>query len=201
MKNWIFSFVVIIANFLGAQSVSPITGIPQFMGIPVEGDAVLFINKLKAKGFKVNQFDATVTTMSGIFLGSQVDEIMILHTPKTKQVWKVTVFNPEKTTWPRLKSEYQTLLSKLTSKYGEPSASLFSFLSPYEENDGYEMTAVAVEKTSIMAWWDLKFTNGDPSGSIMLELTKWKQNKISWENNMNAELKVKEQAELDAEEL
>lgn len=201
MKNWIFSLVVIIANFLGAQSVSPITGIPQFMGIPVEGDAVLFINKLKAKGFKVNQFDATVTTMSGIFLGSQVDEIMILHTPKTKQVWKVTVFNPEKTTWPLLKSEYQTLLSKLTSKYGEPSASLFSFLSPYEENDGYEMTAVAVEKTSIMAWWDLKFTNGDPSGSIMLELTKWKQNKISWENNMNAELKVQEQAELDAEEL
>ena len=46
MKNWIFSLVVIIANFLGAQSVSPITGIPQFMGIPVEGDAVLFINKL-----------------------------------------------------------------------------------------------------------------------------------------------------------
>jgi hypothetical protein len=35
----------------------------------------------------------------------------------------------------------------------------------------------------------------------MLEMTQWKQNKISWENSVNAALKEKEQAELDADEL
>ncbi len=201
MKNWIFCFVVIIANFLGAQSVSPVTGIPHFMGIPIEGDAVLFINKLKAKGFKVINYDANVTTMSGVFLGTLTNSIMIVHTPKSKQVWKVGVYMPEQNTWSSLKFEYQSLLSKLNNKYGEPATSFFSFMSPYEEGDGYELTAVQMEKSNIVAWWDLTFTDGTPSGLIMLEMTKWKQNSIIWENSVNTELKKKEQAELDAEEL
>ena len=201
MKKWIFSFVLVVANFLSAQSVAPVTGVPQFMGIPIEGDAMLFINKLKAKGFKVTKYDAKVTQMSGVFLGNVVNEISIIHTPKSKQVWKVVVYMQEQIGWSSLRSEYLTLLSKLNNKYGEPSTSYFSFLSPYEEGDGYEMNAVKLEKTNIIAWWNLTFQDGTESGTIQLELTKWKQNKILWENAANAALKVKEQAELDADEL
>ena len=201
MKKWIFSFVLVVANFLSAQSVAPVTGVPQFMGIPIEGDAMLFINKLKAKGFKVTTYDAIVTTMTGVFLGNVTNQILVIHTPKSKQVWKVAVYMQEQFGWSSLKSEYLTLLSKLNNKYGEPSTSYFSFLSPYEEGDGYEMNAVSLEKTNIVAWWNLTYKDGTESGTIMLELTKWKQNKISWENATNAALKVKEQAELDADEL
>jgi hypothetical protein len=63
------------------------------------------------------------------------------------------------------------------------------------------MNAVSLEKTNIVAWWNLTYKDGTESGTIMLELTKWKQNNISWENATNAALKVKEQAELDADEL
>jgi hypothetical protein len=201
MKNWIFSFVIVVANFLSAQSVAPVTGVPQFMGIPIEGDAVLFINKLKAKGFKVVKYDGVVTHMSGVFLGNVINEISIIHTPKSKIVWKVVVYMQEQIGWSSLKSEYLTLLSKLNNKYGEPSSSYFSFISPYEEGDGYEMNAVTLEKTNIVAWWNLTHQDGIESGTIFLELSKWKQNKISWENATNAALKVKEQAELDADEL
>ena len=201
MKKWILSFVIVVTNFLCAQSVAPVTGVPQFMGIPIEGDAVIFINKLKVKGFKVLNYDANVTTMSGVFLGTLTNSIMIVHTPKTKQVWKVGVYMPEQYTWSSLKFEYQTLLSKLNNKYGEPSSSYFSFTSPYEEGDGFELNAVQMEKSNIVAWWDLTFTDGTPSGLIMLEMTKWKQNSITWENSINTALKKKEQAELDAEEL
>ena len=90
MKKWIFSFVIVVANFLSAQSVAPVTGVPQFMGIPIEGDAVLFINKLKAKGFKVVKYDGVVTHMSGVFLGNVINEISIIHTPKYNIVWKVS---------------------------------------------------------------------------------------------------------------
>ncbi len=201
MKKWIFGFVIVVANFLSAQSVAPVMGVPQFMGIPIEGDAVLFINKLKAKGFKVKNYDATITTMSGVFLGSFTDEIRIIHTPKSKKVWKVSVFMPEQAGWSSLKFEYASLLSKLNNKYGEPSSSYFSFLSPYEEGDGFEMNAVTLDKTNIVAWWNLTYQDGAESGTIMLEMTKWKQNKISWENAVNAALKEKEQAELEAGEL
>jgi hypothetical protein len=201
MKKWIFSFVIVVANFLSAQSVAPVTGVPQFMGIPIEGDAMVFINKLKTKGFKVKKYDAIVTTMTGVFLGNVTNDVLIVHTPKSKIVWKVVVFMQEKIGWSSLKSEYLTLLSKLNNKYGEPSTSYFSFMSPYEEGDGYEMNAVTLEKTNIVAWWNLTYQDGAESGTIMLEMTQWKQNKISWENSVNAALKEKEQAELDAGEL
>jgi hypothetical protein len=201
MKKWILSFVIVVTNFLCAQSVAPVTGVPQFMGIPIEGDAVIFINKLKTKGFKVKKYDAIVTTMTGVFLGNVTNEVLIVHTPKSKKVWKVVVFLQEQIGWSSLKSEYQSLLSKLKNKYGEPSTSYFSFLSPYEEGDGYEMNAVEFEKTNIVAWWNLMYQDGTESGTIMLELSKWKQNKITWENATNGALKEKEQAELDAEEL
>jgi hypothetical protein len=201
MKKWILSFVIVVTNFLCAQSVAPVTGVPQFMGIPIEGDAVIFINKLKVKGFKVKKYDAIVTTMTGVFLGNVTNEVLIVHTPKSKKVWKVVVFLQEQIGWSSLKSEYQSLLSKLNNKYGEPSTSYFSFLSPYEEGDGYEMNAVEFEKTNIVAWWNLMYQDGTESGTIMLELSKWKQNKITWENATNVALKEKEQAELDAEEL
>ena len=74
-------------------------------------------------------------------------------------------------------------------------------MSPHEEGDGYEMNAVELEKTNIVAWWNLTHQDGTESGTITLELSKWKQNKISWENAVNAALKEKEQAELDADEL
>ncbi|MFM2229452.1 MAG: hypothetical protein RL607_710 [Bacteroidota bacterium] len=201
MKKWILSVVIVVTNFLCAQSVAPVTGVPQFMGIPIEGDAVIFINKLKVKGFKVKKYDAIVTTMTGVFLGNVTNEVLIVHTPKSKKVWKVVVFLQEQIGWSSLKSEYQSLLSKLNNKYGEPSTSYFSFLSPYEEGDGYEMNAVEFEKTNIVAWWNLMYQDGTESGTIMLELSKWKQNKITWENATNGALKEKEQAELDAEEL
>ena len=201
MKKWIFSFVIVVANFLSAQSVAPVTGVPQFMGIPIEGDAMLFINKLKAKGFKVKTYDAVVTTMTGVFLGNVTNEILIIHTPKSKKVWKVAVYMQEQIGWSSLKSEYVSLLSKLNNKYGEPSTSYFSFMSPYEEGDGYEMNAVSLEKTNIVAWWNLTYQDGNESGTIFLELSKWKQNKISWENATNAALQIKEQAELDSDQL
>jgi len=201
MKKWILSVVIVVANFLSAQSVAPVTGVPQFMGIPIEGDALVFINKLKSKGFKVKKYDAIVTTMTGVFLGNLTNEVLIIHTPKSKKVWKVVVYMQEQIGWSSLKSEYVSLLSKLNNKYGEPSSSYFSFMSPYEEGDGYEMNAVELEKTNIVAWWNLTHQDGTESGTITLELSKWKQNKISWENATNAALKVKEQAELDADEL
>ncbi len=201
MKKLLFTMFFIILGGINAQSVSPVTGIPHFMGIPIEGDAVLFINKLKVKGFKVINYNNNVTTMSGVFLGTLTNSILIVQTPKSKQVWKVGVYMPEQNTWSSLKFEYQSLLSKLNNKYGEPATSFFSFMSPYEEGDGYELTAVQMEKSNIIAWWDLTFTDGTPSGLIMLEMTKWKQNSIIWENSVNTALKKKEQAELDAEEL
>jgi hypothetical protein len=201
MKKWIFSFVIVVANFLSAQSVAPVMGVPQFMGIPIEGDAMLFINKLKAKGFKVKTYDAVVTTMTGVFLGNVTNEILIIHTPKSKKVWKVAVYMQEQIGWSSLKSEYVSLLSKLNNKYGEPSTSYFSFMSPYEEGDGYEMNAVSLEKTNIVACWNLTYQDGTESGTIFLELSKWKQNKISWENATNAALQIKEQAELDSDQL
>lgn len=201
MKKLIFSFVIVVANFLSAQSVAPVTGVPQFMGTPIEGDVMVFINKLKSKGFKVKKYDAIVTTMTGVFLGNLTNEVLIIHTPKSKKVWKVVVYMQEQIGWSSLKSEYVSLLSKLNNKYGEPSSSYFSFMSPYEEGDGYEMNAVELEKTNIVAWWNLTHQDGTESGTITLELSKWKQNKISWENAINAALKVKEQAELDADEL
>jgi len=153
----------------------------EFMGIKVEGDKAVFVNKLKAKGFVVTLADnPNAVTMKGTVGGKQYELILFL-TPTTKQVWKLSVYLPEATSWLKIKSEYEDYLGILTEKYGAPEKAYTFFSSPYEEGDGYEMSAIKLEKCHYSAFWS-------DSLGIWIEISKFKQVKIAYENAKNSAL-------------
>lgn len=159
----------------------------EFLGIKVDGNRQTCINKFLAKGFKVSiPPSKTVTSMKGT-VGGQPIELLIVVTPTSQKVWKFTVYLPEQNTWENLKYNYNYYVDLFTKKYGEPTNSYSNFNSPYSEGDGYEITGVVVEKCNYSAYWK----------DVYIEITKWKQVCINYENEVNGELNTQEKEQLN----
>jgi hypothetical protein len=160
----------------------------EFMGVKIDGTKPQAIQKFIAKGFKVKKQDDTWVQMLGVFNKKEV-ELYLSFTPISKKFWKLTVYFPESNNWSTLKNDYFYYKKILTEKYGEPTQSYESFLSPYEEGDGYEISAIVLEKCGYASFWlDLV---------IGLEISKYKQISISYENPILNQLQEKEKNNLD----
>ena len=94
------------------------------------------------------------------------------------------MYLPKKSDWSILKSEYFEYLTTLTNKHGPPNDSYNYFESPYKEGEGDEMQGVEMEKCNYVAFWK----------NIALYISRFKQIKISYENNINIELRDSEKA-------
>ena len=156
-------------------------------GVQVDGNKIDVVNKFKAKGFKVPITpSATVTTLRGSIDGVKYD-VLVCSTPITKKVWKIVVYLPEENNWYDLKNTYEKFYDLFVKKYGEPLASYNSFTSPYEDGDGYEMTAVAVEKCNYSAFWN----------EVWITISKFKQVGLNYENPTNSEIYSTEKEKLN----
>lgn len=165
----------------------------EFLGIKVEGNREQVISLFKSKGFVLssgNDMSKNVVRMEGNAAGKKI-ELGIVSTPISKTVWKFAIYLPEQSTWSSLKSDYEEYLKILTDKYGEPKSKYNFFSSPYKEGDGYEMTAVSVEKCGYAAFWP-------DNKNISLKISKWKQVCINYENTVNSALDDKEKATINS---
>ena len=181
-----------IIIFLTLCSICSFSFGQEFLGIKVDGKKDAVVNAFKAKGFKINTnsgINKDIVTLFGNAGGKNI-EIAIVCTPKTKTVWKFSVYLPEKASWFSLKSDYEDYLQILIDKYGEPNSKYAFFSSPYEEGDGYEMTAVGADKCTYSAFWSSEI-------GISIKISKFKQVNIAYENPKNSALDDKETAELN----
>lgn len=165
-----------------------------FMGIPIDGNINDFKNRLVDKGATLIKIHDKGTYKIGMksFAGRDIEYIFLVPSAKTKTIWKVLVIFIEKDSWYSLKSEYNTLLEQLTSKYGQPEKSYSTFLSPYEEGDGYEMTGVSVDKCLYFAYWK----NG-----VSIIISTYKQVVILYEDPINSDMAKKERNEAAVQQL
>jgi len=200
MKKITLSFIFgLFTLFTSAQSNRAATlstfgkEIPEFLGIEVDGKRDEVIEKFKAKGFivKGDINKGPVVAMKGS-VGNLNFELNIVSTPKSKIVRKFVVYLPEQSTWNSLLDDYTRFKKTLTDKYGNPQDSFNFFSSPYELGDGYEMTAVAAEKATYAAYWTLK------GYALSIEISKWKQVRIAYENENNSKIAEKEQKDIDS---
>lgn len=155
-----------------------ITYSQEFMGIKVEGTRESVIAKYKAKGFKVSIPPSDkVVTMEGIVDNNKV-EVLIVSTPVTHKVWQIQVYLPRDASWGDIKHRYESYLSLLTEKYGAPYSSFNFFKDPYYEGDGYEMSAITLNKVVYSAFWE----------NVAISISEWKQVCIKYENTENSKL-------------
>ena len=122
-----------------------------------------FISKLNAIGYTTAAVEDNAVVLKGDFAGKTDCSILVLGTAITKQVWKVCVIFPEKTSWGSLKNEYKALVESYTAKYGTPQSYAF-FSKPYYEGDGYELQAVKLNKCTYSSFY--KVLTGDIAVSI-----------------------------------
>lgn len=160
----IFSAVVSITN-VHSQNDTAIRHL-EFMGVPITGKVSDFSRKLQTKGFERMSKDND-GFLTGQFTGKE-SVIMMLETPKSKQVYTISVFlKDEFKTWETLKDEYNKYKTKLTKKYGIPdSRELFE--DPYYEGDGYEMQALRMGKCLYMSKFETL------AGDIILAMAEQK---------------------------
>jgi sRNA-binding regulator protein Hfq len=162
-----------------------------FDGVPVSGNLSTAIQKFKAKGYKLSKYIENGAIMKGV-AGTRDFELYISVTPKSKLVYKFTLYFSEQYTWINLKSEYERYVDLLTEKHGTPTAQYDFFSSPYEDGDGFEMTAVAVEKATFSSYWLNK-----NNLNLAISISKWKQVCIEYENAENIAIRNKEIAKIE----
>jgi hypothetical protein len=154
----------------------------EFMGIKVDGNVKDVISSFINKGFKITNLGVPdVTLMQGDYNRTHF-EVYIVSTPITKTVWKFGVYLPKKTNWNLLKSQYLEYRSSLIEKYGLPEESYSSFVSPYEEGDGFEITGVKVDKCNYSTFWNY----------VSISIAATMQVRITYENLENSELNKEE---------
>lgn len=171
MKKLIIAISIV---FITSNAISQ-----EFMGVPVAGNRTEVIAKFKAKGFYVtsNKADENTVTMKGRANGTLV-ELYASFTPISGKCWALTVYLPVQTSWYSLKQEYNEYLTFMIGKYGRPNAIYDLFIDPYYEGDGYELSAVRLEKCKYAAFWD----------KYSIEISRYLQVKIQYENTINSGL-------------
>lgn len=183
MKNYILSFLFAVSFYtVSAQS---------FDGVPISGDLPTAVAKFKAKGYTIRKYVENGVILDGKVASRNI-ELFVFVTPKTKKLFKVVAYFDEEISWMSLKSTYEVFYDILTEKYGYPDAKYNKFIDPYYEGDGYELQAVGVEKAIFSSYWFKK-----DNLTVALEISKYKQVSLTYENNIMMELKKKEQAEIE----
>lgn len=164
-----------------------------FKGISLKGTVNAFAQELVKKGCKILESKGNTITLKGEFVNKNC-EIIILGSNKTNMVWKAVAFLPEQTSWYSLKGEYNDLKKQFQQKYGEGESFEF-FSKPYYEGDGYEIQALSLEKCTYVTYFQTE------KGIIVVEISKYSQVRICYEDKINTELKNKEAEEIIRNEI
>ncbi len=170
-KLFLFLCTITCMNMLNAQEQHL-----EFKGITIDGPISTFVQQLEKQNFVFKEYQDGFAIMEGTFVGEDCT-LLILYTPNTKTVAKVAVYlDKEYTSWYSIKSAYNKLRDVYISKYGTTTSDYRFFSSPYEDGDGYEMTAIKIDKCHYAMFYD----NG-----ISLAIATTKQIKIIYEDTIN----------------
>ena len=178
MKNLILILILTFSSLFTTAQV--------FDGIPVSGNLDSFVKKMQGKKYNLTRLLEGGAIMNG-YLANQLVEIYIGSTPKTKQVNRLSLYFNEWQDWYKLKNDYDNIISVFIDKYGNPDTKYNQFLSPYGDT-GTEMTAVEMDKALFQSYWWKK-----DGANLAVQITKFKQVKIMYENIKNTELYEQEE--------
>ena len=142
MKNLKSLLLVLITlfTFTGAKAQT-------WNGITVGQSFAATKTQLQAKGFVISGSSADGCIYSfkrNNGIGNN-NLVTIILSPKTKTCWKLIVYKTNMSSWDALKQEYDRTIDAIKEKYIYEAYDE-RFLSPYVEGDGYEISAIKLDK-------------------------------------------------------
>ena len=148
MKKLVFVLMMLVGMTVTAQ-----TDHLKFKGIPIDGALTSFVNKLKQKGFTVQQSDKGTAMLTGDFAAVKGCTVVVSE-HESGVVNRVAVMFPSKDTWLLLYRDYSDLKEMLTQKYGEPSVVVEEFQNhTYELDDNDKMHEVLMDRCRYICDW------------------------------------------------
>lgn len=186
MNKFISAILLLTMAFIANAQNDHLT----FKGIEIDGEVSEFVKKLEAKGYTTFVEIDKAAILTGEFAGENA-KIFVLG-GKDEKVWKIAVHFEKKSTWNDLKLSYISYKEALTKKYGEGESYEF-FKPPYYEGDGYELSALKLDKCTYLTYFRTK------NGSIGVEIATDNYVEITYEDKENVKLhkKKKEQMKYD----
>lgn len=164
-----------------------------FKGIEINGNLSDIKKRLEMNGFSfVCEVDNGLV-MEGNFAGYSNCEILVLNSLYTNCVWKIVVLLPQCSNWYNLKDDYNKLKEIYTKKYGKPDSYEY-FTSPYEEGDGYELTALSSNNCTYLSFYNVS------KGDISVSISQDERITLAYEDGINSKLESEarnNQADLD----
>jgi hypothetical protein len=180
MKKCLIALMfIVVSNLTNAQS---------FDAVSISGPINSAIMKYRQKGYVFVKAESNVVQMKGTVAGNAV-KLLLVSTPNTKLFAKAVVQLPKQDSWLSLRMMHDKFTSLMEEKLGEPTDSYEFFVSPYERGDGFELSAVSLEKCIYSKFWF-----GKNNLNLAVVINKGKFVEISYENN---ELMEKVKEELD----
>ena len=153
----------------------------RFMNIPIEGTMRRFAAKMETKGFVLDYAEEDGVQMTGTFIGRDCN-LYMFKDPKTEKFRVVSVcFKKKYNSWYSLKGSYTKIVNGYIGKYGNPSKTAHTFLYPYYEGDGYEMSAVRSDNCRYWSYWEFD------EGNIIVTILKDAKIMIYYRDKLNGE--------------
>ena len=170
------------------KPVSPSLSVPEndgkhleFKGIPINGTKEAVASQLERMGYKFIDGGVEGILLGGKFAGIDNCQILISSSLHTGKTYSISVFTPQSLNWWGVKGEYEKVKSMLQKKYGNPTERTEFFSDPYEEGDGYELTAFSTGN----AFFVTKYTTN--VGEIRTHITNDAQVLITYVDKENSD--------------
>lgn len=151
----------------------------EFKGVAINGDATDVAEALVKQGYEFIERDDTGILLNGKFAGIDDCKIVINSSIHTGQSYSIIVFTPRTDSWWNLKKDYGRMKNMLQKKYGRPSKCNELFMSPYQEGDGYELTALSSGNAAYCSYY------GSKCGVIMVLISGGGQILITYKDKQN----------------
>lgn len=115
----------------------------EFKGVTINGGVQDVADSLMKQGYEFIDGGDDGILLGGKFAGIENCQILVSGSIHTKQTYSVSVFTPTMNTWWSVKADYDRIKEMLQKKYGRPTNRTEFFNDPYEEGDGYELSALS----------------------------------------------------------
>lgn len=159
----------------------------EFKGIEIDGTCKKMSSQLQNLGFsEITTFDNGSIVMNGTFAGVYGCDVLLCSSQFTNKIWKILVRLPAEKNWYSLKDRYLKLKGIFTKKYGHPDAYEY-FTSPYEEGDGYEITAFGAGNATYASYFKTD------KGYIVVQIIEDGVVELAYEDDINADMHSKAQ--------
>ena len=163
-------FALLLLALIACTSASA-AGHFSLFGLEINGTQEQFKRKITGlSGFRYDSSTRNIWVYYGKFEGLSNSEFYIVSNEGTDQVYKVSVYLPEQSSWSALKSRYMEYFNRFKNYSGlRLKNQTTGFDSPYREGSGNEMEGVTNDKCNYQS----AFYNGQVY--ITLEISQYKQ--------------------------